>query len=95
MEELRPGRSRQVQTMDHIVLHAEREAVDAGPAVVVVIQRTLVIMVMAVALIGMPAAIVVLVGVHRTGGFTGGKHARVQPGKDTEDQEPCEQVAHA
>lgn len=52
-------------------------------------------MVMAVATLGMSAAIVVLVGVRRMDGFTGSKHARVQPGKDAEDQKPCEKVAHA
>ena len=44
---------------------------------------------------GVIAAIVVLVGADRMGGFIGGKHARVQSGKDAEDQKPCEEVAHA
>ena len=51
----------------------------------VVVQRAFVIMVMTAAVIGMSAAVVVLVGVHRVDGFVGGKHARVQPGKDAED----------
>ena len=44
MAELRPGRRRQVQTMDKIVLKAERDAVQAGTAVMVVLQRAFVIM---------------------------------------------------
>lgn len=71
--------------MDHIVFHPEREAVDTGSTVMVVVQRALVVMVMTVAVIGMSAAVMVLVGVHRVDGFIGGKHARVQPGKDAED----------
>jgi len=81
--------------MDEIVFHAERETVDTGTTVMVVIQRALVIMVMTVVIMGMPAAVVVLVGVHRMGGFVGSNYARVQPGKDAEDHQPCEKVAHA
>lgn len=81
--------------MDEIVFHAERETVDAGTTVMVVIQRALVIMVMTVVIMGMSAAVMVLVRVHRMGGFVGGKHARVQPGKDAEDHQPCKKVAHA
>jgi hypothetical protein len=84
--------------MDKIVLNAERDAVQARTAVMVVIQRAVVIVVMTVRgrmVFGMIATIVVLVGAHGMGGFVGGKHARVQPGKDAEDQKPCEKVAHA
>lgn len=103
MAELRPGRRRQVQTMDEIVLNAERDAVQAGAAVMVVLQRAFVIMTVIIVLMavrgrmisGMITAIVVLMGAHRMSGFVGCKHARVQPGKDAEDQEPCEKVTHA
>ena len=81
--------------MDDIVRHAERETVEAGAAVMVVIQRTLVIVLMAFAIMGMSAAVVVLVGVHRMGGFVRSKYAHVQPGKDAEDHQPCKKVAHA
>jgi len=88
MAELRPGRGGHVQTMDKIVLNPERYAVQAGTAVMVVIQRALIIMLMSVRgrmIPGVIAAIVVLVRAHRMGGFVGGKYARVQPGKDAED----------
>lgn len=84
--------------MDHIVFHAQRDAVEAGAAVMVVLQRAVVIVVMTVRgrmVSGVIAAIVVLVGAHRMSGFVGGKYASVQSGKDAKDQKPCKQVAHA
>jgi len=81
--------------MHHLVLNAEREIVDAGAAVVMMIQRAVVIVRMTGGVVGMVAAIVMLVGARRVDRLMGGKYACVQPGKDAEDHQPCEKVAHA
>lgn len=81
--------------MDYLVLKAEREIVDAGTAVVVVIQRAVVIVRVAIGVMGMITAFVMLVGACRVGRLMGGEYARIQPGKEAEDHQPCEKVAHA
>ena len=90
------GRSRHGQAVEDIAFDAERERVEAGPALMVVVRRALVIVLMIVAGVGaiMPGAIVMLV-VAGVPGIVGGEHARSQPGDEADDHEACEKRAHA
>ena len=82
--------------MEDIVLDAERERVEAGSALMVVVRGALVIVLMVVTGRGpaMAGAMVMLV-VAGVPGIIGGEHARSQPGDEADDHEACEKRAHA
>lgn len=80
------------QTGDEIVIEAEWNAMKAGTAVMMVIQRTIVIMLVAVMRMA-ALAIVLLVGadvVH----FLDGEDTGSQSGEDAENEKPCQEETH-
>lgn len=83
--------------MNEIVFDGERQAVEAGSAVVVIGRALLVVLVITggrMASRFRAAAILMGVGAGRVFVMIGRQHPRVQPGENAEDQKPCEKVPH-
>ena len=80
------------QTGDEIVIEAEWNAMKAGTAVMMVVQRTVVIMLVTV--MRMTAlAIVLLVGADVVY-FLDGEDTHPQSGEDAENEKPCHEETH-
>lgn len=81
------------QTAGQIVIHAKRNTVQTGPAVVVMIERTFVVMRLLIVM-GMTAlAIMLLMGadVMRLGDR---EHTSSESGEDAENKKPCHEETH-